>query len=178
MAKPKSTIHLPAGRRVKSMPFTHGLRTSELGRPFGFAGRLSQSRAKSPGMSNAPALTSPMKAQPTFWGTFCAFVRSTGPAVKSELIRVTSLPSKRTGNVASFRPKHTSDTRTAAPSTTHGSFAQASKMTPCFTIRSSTARLRPPRIELVATRPARTIFLSTSNRAALSNQRHTKSASP
>ena len=56
---PKSMIHLPAGRRVRSLPLTQGLRTSELGRPFGFDGKLSHWRARSPGISNAPRLMSP-----------------------------------------------------------------------------------------------------------------------
>ena len=42
---PKSTIHFPAGRLVRSMPFTHGFRTSALVRPFGFAGKRSHARA-------------------------------------------------------------------------------------------------------------------------------------
>jgi len=37
MADPKSTIHFPAGRRVRSIPFTHGFSTSAFVRPFGLA---------------------------------------------------------------------------------------------------------------------------------------------
>ena len=100
------------------------------------------------------------------------------PAVRSALMPVTGVPSRAVGTTDSRLAKHTKETRTAAPSITHGSSDQASNMTPCSTIWSSTERLRPPRIELVATRPARAIFLSATRRPALSNQWHTRSASP
>ena len=48
------------------MPFAHGLRTSALVRPFGFAGSRSHSRARSPGMSKSPPFLSPMEAMPRF----------------------------------------------------------------------------------------------------------------
>ena len=48
IAHPNSTIHFPAGRRVRSIPFTHGFRTSAFGRPFGFDGRRRHARAWSP----------------------------------------------------------------------------------------------------------------------------------
>ena len=111
-----------------------------------------------------------MKARSAFRATFFAFVMSTAPAVISELIRLAAPPFRRTGKRASLRAKHTNDTRTAAPSTTHGSSDQASKIEPRSTIRSSTARLRPPRIEFVATRPARAIRPSATNAPALWNQ--------
>lgn len=53
------------------------------------------------------------------------------------------------------------------PSTTQGSSAQASKIAAVSTIRSSTARLSPPWIELVATRPARVSFPSITSFPAL-----------
>ena len=51
IVQPKSTIHFPAGRRVRSIPFTHGFSTSAFVRSFGFAGRRSHSRAWSPATS-------------------------------------------------------------------------------------------------------------------------------
>ena len=59
MFNPKSTIHFPAGRRVRSIPFIHGFRTSAFVRPFGFAGRRSHSRAWSPETSKGPPFVSP-----------------------------------------------------------------------------------------------------------------------
>ena len=52
-------IHYPAGRRVRSIPFAHGFSTSAFGRPFGFAGRRSHSRAWSPETSKGPPFVSP-----------------------------------------------------------------------------------------------------------------------
>ena len=42
---PKSTTHLPAGRRVTSMPFTHGLSTLAFVRLFGSSGSQSPPHA-------------------------------------------------------------------------------------------------------------------------------------
>ena len=56
---PKSRIHFPAGRRVRSIPFAHGFSTSAFGRPFGFAGRRSHSRAWSPETSKGPPFVFP-----------------------------------------------------------------------------------------------------------------------
>ena len=94
MVQPKSTIHLSAGRLVTAMPFIHGASTSELGRPLGFAGSGSHSRAKSPGTSNGPPLVSPMKATPLFLARRRAFVRSI-PAVRSVWTASTTSPSSR-----------------------------------------------------------------------------------
>ena len=82
-----------------------------------------------------------------------ACVRSTAPAVRLALIRDTAFPPRWAGKPASLGARQTRDTRTAAPSTTHGSSGQASNIAASLTIRSSTARLRPSRIEFVATRP-------------------------
>ena len=51
--------------------------------------------------------------------------------------------------------KHTSGTRTAAPSITHGSSLQASKIGLLPVALSKALRVAPPRMELVATRPTR-----------------------
>ena len=51
--------------------------------------------------------------------------------------------------------KHTSGTRTAAPSITHGSSLQASKIGLPPVALSKALRVAPPRMELVSTRPTR-----------------------
>ena len=128
-------IHLPEGRRVKSIPLTHGLSTSALRHAFGLAGSCSHSRAMSPGISNSPRFISPWKATPRFSINWTASVRSSVPAVRSALIRDASFPSKRAASPLSLPAKLISDTRTAAPSTTHGSSDHASKMAPCSRMR-------------------------------------------
>ena len=85
-------------------------------------------------------------------------------------MRVVIAPFRNAASAVSFPVKLISDTRTAAPSITHGSSDQASKIRAFSTIRSSTARLLPPRIELVATRPARTVRLCPTKSPVLWNQ--------
>ena len=67
-------------------------------------------------------------------------------------------------------PKHTRLTRTAAPLLIQGSSLQAAKMGMAATMRSSTLRLAPPRMELVATRPARFALPAAIWARAFSNQ--------
>ena len=112
----------------------------------------------------------PMKAAPRLPASLAAVVMSAVAAVRSALMRGATLPSRCPTRPARFVPKQTRDTLTAAPSTTHGSSDHASKTTLSATIRSSTVRFRPPRIELVATRPARAILLSATSLPALWNQ--------
>ena len=162
MRHPKSMIHFPAGRRITSLPFIHGFSTSALGRPFGLAGRRNHARALSPGTSNGPPFVSPMKATPAFTASRLARVRST-PApsrrdVRSVWISSTGTPSSRVSggrDSSSRREKQISDTRTAAPSTTHDSSLHASKIRPAAVAACNACRFEPPRIELVATRPPR-----------------------
>lgn len=104
-------------------------------------------------MSKAPPLVSPMKATPAFSFNLFAWVRSVPAAVRSALTRATSAPSSL--NPENPAPNPSIDTRTAAPSSTQGSSAQASRSAPAAAIGSSTRRLAPPRIELVVTSPAR-----------------------
>ncbi len=175
MSVPKSITHISRGRRVKSKAFQSGRSTSLLGLPFGLPLRISHSRANAPSISSGPFFDAPIKQTPMF--SFCgnAVVKSTPsapPAVKSALIRATGSPfnsrgvlvasaggglrgSPLTRPTVSLLPKQTSDTRTAAPSLTHGSSLQALKMRRSATMASSTLRLAPPRIELVATSPQR-----------------------
>ena len=70
------------------------------------------------------------------------------------------------------------DTRTAAPSLTQGSSLQASNILVEPAMRSRTVRFAPPRIELVATRPASVAALDSSCTRAFSNQYVTRSAPP
>ena len=51
---------------------------------------------------------------------------------------------------SSSREKQTSDTRTAAPSMTHGSSLHASKIRCVTVVACSARRFAPPRIEFVA----------------------------
>jgi hypothetical protein len=147
-------IHCPDGRRTMSMPFVHGLSTSEFGRPLGFEGAASQVRATSPSMSKAPTFTGPWNATPAFSLSRIAPVRSIVSPVRSLLIRLTILPSSAHGEpVGGSTVKQTSETLTAAPSSAQGSSDQASVTLATFMIRSIARRLVRPRIELVATNP-------------------------
>ena len=84
----------------------------------------------------------------------------------------TGWPSSRTPETdsSSVREKQTNDTRTAAPSITHGSSLQASKIRPLSVAACSARRFAPPRMEFVATSPARPAFLVVTCRLAFSNQ--------
>ena len=113
------------------MPLIQGLSTSALGRPFGLAGRQSNSRARS---SNGPPLVSPMKATPVFAGMRFALVKSIPApprlAERSEWISSAGSPSTRVSGLDPLPApeKQTRDGRTAAPSITHGSSARESKL--------------------------------------------------
>src|SRR6056297_1116514 len=67
-------------------------------------------------------------------------------------------------------PKQTIETRTAAPSTTQGSSAQAQNIPESCAIASRTLLLLLCRIELVATRPTRSTERSLMWMRALANQ--------
>ena len=153
MSVPQSMMNISRGRRVRSRPLTHGTITSAFGRPFTFVGCLSIARASSPAMSNAPPFVSPMKDTPRFSDRTRACVTST-PVVKLLLITSTGCPSSVR---CSSDPSScaTIETRTAAPSTTHGSSDHAMKMSPPSLTRSSVVRFAPPRMEIVARRLAR-----------------------
>ena len=92
-------------------------------------------------------------------------------AVRSAAIRSDWHPFSRTVKpLWPFSEKQTSDTRTAAPSTTQGSSDHASKIMPRSAIRSSTTRLRPPRMEFVATSPTLATLPVATNLSAKWNQ--------
>ncbi len=167
-------------RRVTSRPFHQGRTTSLFGRPCGF-GRRSHALAVSPGISKGPVFWIPENDVSPLRGRRVAAVRSTAsparsPLFKSAAILDAGVPSSI--GAWSDAPNATSDTRTAAPSLTHGSSLQASKMRVLCTMRSSTARLAPPRIEFVATSPARCKCPASICARACSNQQHTRSAPP
>ena len=128
------------------------------------------------GTSNGPPLVSPMKATPMFSGMRVALVRSIPDAprltVRSEWISSAGSPSMRVfGLYASPAPeKQTSDTRTAAPSITHGSSDQASKIGRPWVAACNARRFAPPRIEFVATKPARVALPDAICSPAFTNQ--------
>ena len=153
---PKLITQECRGRVVKSFPLRKGRRTSRLRLPFGLEGAESQVDATSWLTSNSPTSTGPWKLTPLFSNSCATSAKLVWPFCpsKSAWTIATDCPS----NVASppFSPsKHTIDTRTAAPSTVQPSSDHASKIRPPSTMGFSTARLAPPRMELVATRPAR-----------------------
>ena len=67
--------HRPDGRRVTSMLFAHGGGMSAFGRALALLDRSSDCRARSPGMSEASSLVSPMNATPALFGSLRAVVR-------------------------------------------------------------------------------------------------------
>ena len=176
MVHPKSMIHLSAARRVTSIPLIHGFSTAAFVRPFGLDGRLSHSRAKSPGTLKGPPFSSPLKEALAFTVRHRALVRSmpTSPrrAVRSAWISSTTTPSSRgaCSSRSSMREKQTSDTRTAAPSMTHGSSLHASKIRRASVAAFSARRFAPPRMELVATSPTRAALPDAICLPAFSNQ--------
>src|SRR3989338_1821099 len=139
-----------------------GFSTSEFGLPCGF-GSLSQACAVAEGTLKAPARHKPKYDHPAFFLSGIALVRSLPPlppAVRSAWMFGTGYPSSTTDWIPACAgmtetPKHTSDTRTAAPSLIHSSSLHALKIFPLSRMRSSTGRLRFCRMELVATKPAR-----------------------
>ena len=69
------------------------------------------------------------------------------PSISSLLISAASFPSTKSCRASPFLPKHISDTRTAAPSTTQGSSDHASNISPNSEIWSRIPRLDFWRIE-------------------------------
>jgi hypothetical protein len=168
MLGPKSIIHISRGRRVTSMPLTHGRTTSEFGLLLGLPTSASISRARSPEMSNGPPLMSAMNATCRFLARGLACVRSSVP-VRSAFICSTGVPSSILSTSVPLS-KPTIETLTAAPLSIQERSDSAKKMSPVSFMRRSTRRFAPPRIELVASSPTRRTFPSSISRRALSNQ--------
>ena len=155
VSMPKSTMKVPRGRRVMSIPFTRGTTTSLLGRPLTLVAACNIPRATVPEMSNGPVFRTPRNAKLWFSGSTNALVRSMS-LVRSALMAPTEFPFKcRCSSEPSSCP--TIETRTAAPSTIHGSSDHAMKMSPDSFTLSRTRRFAPPRILFVANRPARSV---------------------
>ncbi len=76
----------------------------------------------------------------------------------------------RHGRFSDHAEKQTSDTRTAAPSITHGSSLHASKIRRVAVAACSARRFAPPRIEFVETSPARAVLPKAICRPAFSIQ--------
>jgi hypothetical protein len=88
-------------------------------------------------------------------------------------------PSGSSGPAAArSRSKQIIDTLTLAPSAIHGSSLHAAKILPSAEILSITFRFWPPRMEFVATNPARLVLPEAICCQARANQKVTKSAPP
>ena len=109
-------------------------------------------------MSNGPRLMSPRNAVLSLRANDRARVRSNVSAVRSALMRAAAAPFKHTAWAACLCAKQISDTRTAAPSTNQGSSGQNVENDRVIQDSFQHQPTRTARIELVATRPARSVF--------------------
>ena len=164
-----------------SIPFTHGFRTSAFVRPFGFAGRRSHSHAWSPATSNGPPFVSPVNATPAFSGRRRTPVRvDAGAAAPRRTDRCRShRRADRRGElrIRTRRRRARSRPVTLAPPRRRSPTARRStpqRSAACGSPPAAPRRFAPPRMEFVATSPARLVLPEAICWPAFSNQSQTK----
>lgn len=156
ISTPKSMIQRSSLRRTIPLPLVHGRNTLAFDLPLTLTGSFSQLLARSPGTSNGPFFWVPINETFRFSAKARAIPASLA-SVRSTPIVSTVEPFSLSVSFELWFVKQTSATRTAAPSMIHGSSFHASNILAAVATKRKVGRLLPPEIELVATRPARTL---------------------